>query len=49
LPVTAIAIAGIFIGNSLNSKISADRLKTGFGWFVLVMGIYILVKEIFFP
>jgi uncharacterized protein len=49
IPVTAIAIAGIFIGNSLSSKISADRLKKGFGWFVLVMGIYILVKEIFYP
>jgi uncharacterized protein len=49
LPVTAIAIAGIFIGNNLSTKISADKLKIGFGWFVLVMGIYILVKEIFFP
>jgi uncharacterized protein len=49
LPVTAIAIVGIFIGNSLSTKISADKLKKGFGWFVLVMGIYILVKEIFFP
>jgi uncharacterized protein len=45
--VTALAIAGIFIGNALSKKISGDKLKKGFGWFVLVMGIYIIVKELF--
>jgi len=43
--VTAIAIAGIFIGGALSKKIPGEKLKKGFGWFVLVMGIYILVKE----
>jgi uncharacterized protein len=45
--VTVLAIAGIFIGNALSKKISGDKLKRGFGWFVLVMGIYIIVKELF--
>ena len=45
--VTAIAIAGIFAGGFFNQKVNAEKLKKGFGWFVLVMGIYILVKEIF--
>lgn len=49
LTVTALAIAGIFIGNALSKKVSAEGLKKGFGWFVLVMGIYIIVKELFFP
>ena len=49
LTVTALAIAGIFIGNKLSKKVSANSLKKGFGWFVLVMGIYIIVKELFFP
>lgn len=49
LSVTGLAIAGIFIGNILSKKVSADGLKKGFGWFVLVMGIYIIVKELFFP
>ena len=49
LTVTALAIAGIFIGNKLSKKVSADSLKKGFGWFVLVMGIYIIIKELFFP
>ena len=49
LTVTGLAIVGIFIGNMLSKKVSADSLKKGFGWFVLVMGIYIIVKELFFP
>jgi uncharacterized membrane protein YfcA len=48
ITVTALAIAGIFIGNRLSRKIDAHKLKKGFGWFVLVMGIYIIVKELFF-
>ena len=43
--VSAIAIAGIFIGGYFNQKIDSKKLKKGFGWFVLVMGIYILIKE----
>jgi uncharacterized membrane protein YfcA len=45
---STISIAGIFIGSYLSNKVPADKLKTYFGWFVLVMGIYILIKEIFF-
>ena len=44
---TLFSIIGIFIGNYLSKKISGDKLKVGFGWFVLVMGIYIIVKELF--
>ena len=47
--VTTIAIAGIFLGNWLNKKVSSEKLKKSFGWFVLVMGIYIIIKELFFP
>ncbi|HRN91715.1 MAG TPA: sulfite exporter TauE/SafE family protein [Ferruginibacter sp.] len=48
LSVTALAVVGIFIGNRLSKRIAADALKKGFGWFVLVMGIYIITKELFF-
>ena len=44
---TLLAIAGIFIGSKLAEKISGASLKKGFGWFVLIMGIYIIVKELF--
>ena len=47
--VTLIAVAGILLGDLMNKKISSEKLKKGFGWFVLVMGIYIIIKEIFFP
>lgn len=46
LTVTALAVAGILLGSYLNKKIPAGKLKKAFGWFVLVMGIYILVREI---
>lgn len=45
--VTALAIIGIFAGNLLSKRVSADSLKKGFGWFVLVMGLYIILKELF--
>lgn len=45
LKVSAFAIAGIFIGAQLSKKIDGARLKPAFGWFVLVMGIYIIIKE----
>ena len=43
---TGISIIGIFIGIWLNKFIDGKKLKKGFGWFVLVMGIYIIYKEI---
>ncbi len=43
---TALAIVGIFIGSALSKKINEEILKTGFGWFVLAMGIYIITKEL---
>ncbi|WP_111671108.1 sulfite exporter TauE/SafE family protein [Algoriphagus litoralis] len=44
---TGLSIVGIFIGSALSKKINEKILKTGFGWFVLVMGIYIIGKELF--
>lgn len=46
LSITTIAVAGIFIGELLNKRIAGKTLKKGFGWFVLVMGIYIIIREI---
>lgn len=45
LSIASIAIIGILIGSYLSTKIKASKLKPAFGWFVLVMGIYIIVKE----
>jgi uncharacterized protein len=46
--VTGFAIVGTFIGMLLSKKIDGSKLKPAFGWFVLVMGIFILMKEIIF-
>lgn len=44
---TAASIVGIFMGNFISKKIKEEKLKTGFGWFVLVMGIFIITRELF--
>ena len=43
---SVIAIAGILIGTMLSKRISNAHLRPAFGWFVLVMGIYIITREI---
>lgn len=45
LTFTAFSVLGIFIGIALAKKIDGSKLKTAFGWFVLIMGIYIIIKE----
>lgn len=42
---TSIAILGIVTGSFLSKRIPGDKLKPAFGWFVLCMGVYIIVKE----
>lgn len=48
LLISAMAFIGMFIGIQLSKKINGSKLKPLFGWFVLVMGIYIIIKEILF-
>lgn len=43
---TAFSIIGIFIGQFLSAKIANEKLKPVFGWFVLLTGIYIIIKEL---
>ncbi|UKM64536.2 sulfite exporter TauE/SafE family protein [Flavobacteriaceae bacterium GSB9] len=46
LPFTAIAILGIILGVFLSKSISGQKLKKGFGTFILIMAIYIIYKEL---
>ena len=48
LQFSLIAVAGIFIGMAIAKKISNKHLKAIFGWFVLCMGVYIILAEVFF-
>lgn len=45
LGISGIAILGIIIGSYISTKMSGNNLKPAFGWFILVMGIYIIAKE----
>jgi len=42
---SGLAVAGIIAGSLLSKRIPGEKLKPAFGWFVLVMGAYIIVKE----
>ena len=43
---SSISIAGIFIGNAISKKVDGDNLRHGFGWFVLAMGVFIIINEL---
>ena len=45
--ISGMAFIGMLIGTRLSKKIDGNKLKPIFGWFVLVMGIYIIIKEVF--
>lgn len=44
--VTAAAVAGSFIGARLAGRIPEATLRKGFGFFVLAMGIFVLIQEL---
>lgn len=48
IKVSVFAIIGFVLGSLLSKRINGAKLKPAFGWFVLVMGIYILLKETMF-
>lgn len=47
LDITVLAAIGIIIGNYWSKKMDAKFLKKIFGWFVMILGIYIIIKELF--
>ena len=47
LTFSSLSIIGIVIGNHFSKKVKSETLKKGFGWFILLTGIFILVKELF--
>lgn len=47
LTISGIAFVGMLIGTQISKQIDGSKLKPIFGWFVLIMGIYIITKEIF--
>lgn len=45
LVFSSIAVSGIITGSMLSKRIPNEKLKPAFGWFVLIMGVYIIAKE----
>lgn len=45
---TGFSVAGIFVGSWLAGYVNGNKLKKAFGWFVLVMGVYMVVRETVF-
>lgn len=43
--VTIVGIAGSFLGGKIGSRISHQKLRTGFGYFLIVMAIVILLQS----
>lgn len=48
LSFTGFAMIGMFGGIYLTKYVNASSLKKAFGWFVLVMGLFIILKETIF-
>jgi uncharacterized membrane protein YfcA len=44
--ITGLGIAGSFAGGRIAKRVPQDRLKRWFGYFLIVMGIYILVRSL---
>jgi len=44
-----LTIAGILAGGYLSKNIDSDQLKPVFGWFVLVVGCWVIIKELMLP
>lgn len=47
IKIALLSIVGIIIGSKTSERFDGPQLKRSFGWFVLVMGILVLVKELF--
>jgi len=45
LVFSSIAVVGIIAGSKFSKSVSNEKLKPAFGWFILVMGFYIIIKE----
>ncbi|PLK46371.1 sulfite exporter TauE/SafE family protein [Emticicia sp. TH156] len=38
-------VAGVLVGSYLSKRIDGEKLKPAFGWFILIIGCWIIVKE----
>lgn len=48
LIITALSIAGTFIGHWFSGELPGNGIKKIFGWFIFITGAFILIKELLF-
>jgi uncharacterized membrane protein YfcA len=46
LTLSALSVAGVLLGGYLSKFIAGENLKRGFGWFTLIMALFVLYKEV---
>jgi uncharacterized membrane protein YfcA len=46
---TAIAVVGSFFGAAISRRLSAQRLRTGFAWFLVITATYMVWREVWHP
>lgn len=46
LSISAFAGVGILLGSMLSGKVPSKKLRPAFGWFTLIVGVSVLVKEL---
>ena len=46
LVFTALAVTGVFAGTYISGKMNSLKLKKLFGWFVLTIGLVVIVMEL---
>lgn len=46
LAMTGVAIAGIIAGAQIGARVKTARLRSGFGWLILVLGVAMLLEQI---
>lgn len=44
--ISAICAAGILMGSLVSNKVSPQKLRPAFGWFTLIVGVFVLIKEL---
>lgn len=47
MAITSISVLGIFTGNYFSKGLSNRQLKMAFGWLLLFLGLFIIIKELF--
>lgn len=45
---TLLSAVGLFIGGHLSEMVTPRALRRGFGWFILIMGIWVIIRETMF-